>query len=403
MITIDFANTGIDTAPHADKIPEFLKKIEARNQGFYTVIDDESVLEKLNGYANATEGQFEHIVVLGIGGSALGTITLRDALTHLFPEARKSPRLHVLDNIDPELIRAIDDVIEYEKTLFIVVSKSGGTAETLAQYHYFRKKCENKKLPVTKHFVFITGPQKNAMREISNAEGISALDVPENVGGRFSVLTAVSLLPAKLTGIKVEELLDGAREMRESFLSENLEKNLPFRLAAAQFELAKKGRTITVMMPYSQKLKTFADWYAQLLAESTGKDGKGLTPVSALGVTDQHSQLQLFSDGPDDKLIIFINVKNRGPELQIPGFMNGSITFGKLIDAEFRATRDALGEKGRPNLTIEIDEVSERTLGGLFMLFCASIAFLGEFFNINAFDQPGVERSKTLTKEYLSK
>ena len=283
-----------------------------------------------------------------------------------------------------------------------MASKSGQTPETLAQYHYFRKKCEEKKLPVTNHFVFVTDPEKGALREISNSDGISALDVPENVGGRFSVLTAVSLLPAKLIGINVEELLGGAREMRDSFLNGNAEKNLPFQLAAAQFECANRGQNINILMPYAQRLTKLAHWYAQLLAESIGKDGKGLTPVSALGVTDQHSQLQLYSDGPNDKLIMFINVKNHGPKLQIPQFMDGTITFESLMEAEFRATGDTLTEKGKPNLSIKIDAVNEYTIGALFMLFEASIAFLGEFFNINAFDQPGVERSKVLTKEYLS-
>lgn len=401
-------------AKTAEKIPAYLKQIEEKNQGFYSVIDDQKMTDDILAFAKSVHGKYSHVVVLGIGGSALGTICLQQSLCHLFVNEKTdtSPKLHVLDNIDPALINELEDIIDYPKTLFIVITKSGTTPETLSQYYYFRDRIEAQKLPVQDHFVFITDPEKGTLRKIATKENITSFPVPENVGGRFSVLTAVGLLPAALIGIDIEKLIEGASQMRSNFLSEDFEKNIPFQIAALQYLLAHQGKNITVMMPYSQKLIRFADWYRQLLAESIGKKidnnnqeiNVGLTPVNSLGVTDQHSQSQLYNEGPNDKLFILIGLKNPSPEIAIPGhFANKPITFGQLLNIELKATTDSLTENNRPNLTITIDGVNEENLGKLFMLFEGSIAFLGEFFNINAFDQPGVELSKKLTKETLDK
>ena len=402
-------------------LKSYLENIKKQNQGFHAVIDDQKTIKSIENFSQKFKGKFSHIVVLAIGGSALGTICLQQSLKHLYENELKSgkfPKLHVLDNIDPALIQAIEDIIDYKKTLFIVVTKSGTTPETLAQYFYFRSKTDAKKLDPKKHFVFITDPKKGLLREIANKEKIPSFEVPENVGGRFSVLTPVGLLPASLIGINIKKLITGAKKMRQKFLSKSTEENLPFQLAAIQYSLNKKGKTITVLMPYSQKLIRLADWYRQLLAESIGKkldnQGKavnvGLTPVNALGVTDQHSQLQLYNEGPNDKLIIFIETLKNGPTLKIPLPKNSdsdinflkNTTFNKLFQVEKIATEQVLTANNRPNITIQIDQVNEESLGELFMLFEGSIAFLGEFFNINAYDQPGVELSKVLTKKMLS-
>ena len=396
-------------------IEEYLENIHKKNQGFYEIIDDKTTIQEINKFAKKVEGQYKHIVVLGIGGSALGAICLQQSLKHLYENELphpSCPRLHVIDNIDPALIQQLDDVIEYEKTLFIVISKSGTTVETSTQYFYFRSKIQKNGLDPKNHFVFITDPGKGLLREISEKEEIPAFEIPENVGGRFSVLTAVGLLPAKLIEIDIEKLIEGAQKMRDQFLSLDPEENLPFQLANIQYALDQKGKSISVLMPYSQRLIKLADWYRQLLAESIGKEGKGITPVNALGVTDQHSQSQLYADGPNDKLIIFIEPEIYFPELKIPNpfpddsnydFFDRGVTFNKLIQMEKKGTERALTEQDRPNITITIPQVSEETLGALFMLFEGSIAFLGEFYNINAFDQPGVELSKKITKELLAK
>lgn len=390
MIKLDKKNSLVDL--DGSKIHEYLDKIEARNQGFYKIVDEEvnDILE----YAKSIEGKYDDIVVLGIGGSALGTICLRQSLMHL----HKPIKLHVLDNIDPTWMRELDDVVDYNKTLFIVISKSGGTPETLSQYFYFREKCNN--------FVFITG-KSGLLRETGEKKDIKMFDIPENVGGRFSVLTAVGLLPAALIGIDIQALLEGAKKMRDNFLNENLDENLPYQIAQMQYLHGEKGRNMTVIMPYSQHLIRFADWYRQLLAESIGKSRDiGLTPVNALGVTDQHSQSQLYMDGPDDKFFILVKVEDFGQEVMIPesevDYLEG-VSFNKLMHTEQQGTTEALTHNKKPNITLNVPKVDEFNLGALFMLFEGATAFLGEFYGINAFDQPGVELSKKLTKELLTK
>lgn len=400
MLNLDLTNSTVATSSFPNLIADYLEKIHARKQGFYECIDDHSVIEKINTYAATTANKYDHIVILGIGGSALGAICLQQSLTHIF----KAPKLHVIDNIDPILIKELEDITELPKTLFIVITKSGTTPETLAQYFYFRDKVDQAKLDPKEHFVFITDPTKGTLREITSKDQIPTFDIPENIGGRFSVLTAVGLLPAKLLGLDIKKLIDGAKSMRDKFLSQNIEENLSYQIATIQNQLAQNGKNITVLMPYAQKLIRFADWYRQLLAESIGKENKGLTPINSLGVTDQHSQSQLYNEGPNDKLIIFIEVENLGPQIKIPHLLpNKELTFNTLLQIEKDATAASLTKNNRPNFTIKLDSVTEESLGELFMLFEGSIAFLGEFYNINAFDQPGVELSKQITKEALAK
>lgn len=383
----------------AGKIPEFLESFKNREQGFVEltkvrahVLAAKKVAEKFR--------DFEDIVILGIGGSALGITCLMDSLKGPLWNNHGKPRLFVLDNLD--LVEEVEKVINVDKTLFVVISKSGATPETMAQYFYFREKVSRE------NFVFITDPAPNELRKIGEFENIPVLDIPLNVGGRFSVLSSVGLFPAILLGIDVEELLEGAEEMSVNFMSKDFNTNYPFQLAAIQYLLEwESGIHMTVMMPYSSKLYSLADWYAQLLAESIGKDGKGLTPVKALGATDQHSQLQLYNEGPNDKLIVFIEVEDENSP-KIPQIKNeklsylSGITFNHLLNVEKVATEKALNEYKKATLTVKIPKISERELGKLFMLFEASIAFLGEYYRIDAFNQPGVELGKKLTKEILT-
>jgi len=412
MITRDFTNlekiskehgiTPREIEPFKEQIALRLDSIHQKRQGFYNLPQNKKEIEKIKEFTKQNKDKYKDYVVLGIGGSALGTICLKASL-------KPNANLHIVDNIDPSLINEIEEKIELKTTLFIVVTKSGATPETLSQYFYFRKKIEEANLKSKKHFVFITDPKKGLLREIANEEDIQTFEIPENVGGRFSVLTPVGLLPASLIGIDIEKLMHGANILRESFLSPNYKENLPFQLALAQFLLYKKGKSITIMMPYSQRLIKLSDWYRQLLAESIGKDGVGITPVNALGVTDQHSQSQLYNDGPNDKLVIFIEVENITPTLKIPNLKPEeqstsylkNVTFNKLLKTEKTGTEKALTQKDKPNITLKITEVDEQNIGELFMLFEGSIAFLGELFKINAFDQPGVELSKQLTKQLL--
>ena len=421
MLKLEIENLAEVSAEHGltmeeitnenSKIEAFLEKIAARKQGFLEILDDTATVQKVLDFAASAKGKYENIVILGIGGSALGPICLAQTLGHLYANELTGPKLYVIDNIDPTLIKEVEEVIKLEKTLFLIITKSGTTPETLAQYNHFRNRCESQNLDIKNHFVFITDPAKGHLREIANQENIPTFEIPENVGGRFSVLTPVGLLPAALLGFSLPDLLAGAHQMRELFLSSDPTKNLPFLLANISFLLSKKGKTINVMMPYAQKLIRIADWYRQLLAESIGKrlDNAGqevftgITPVNALGVTDQHSQTQLYNEGPNDKLFTFIEAENLGPEITIPAYTDHpGLTFNRLIATEKKGTELAFTKNNRPNITIKVDSINENTLGQLFLLFEGQIAFLGEFFNINAFDQPGVELSKILTHELLN-
>ena len=430
MITFDYKNLFKVKDPQiteksfratAENLKNYLDLIKTRGQGFYNIVNDDptEVLE----FAKSIEGQFDDIVVLGIGGSSLGNICLRDTLghpySHLLTHTKNAqPRLHVLDNVDPYMIEKLDDVIDYKRTLFITISKSGGTPEPLGEYLHFRKKTDNHKLDPKKHHVFITGPHKSFLHDLGEKEGVKMFPVPENVGGRFSVLTNVGLLPAALIGIDIQSLLKGGQDFAAKFLSENFEENISFQLAAIQYLLNQNGININILMPYTNRLRSLADWYSQLLAESIGKEVKrdgtkinsGITPVSALGTTDQHSQVQLYNEGPMDKMIMFLEVKDHGSQVEIPeteedhekiNFLK-NVSFAKLLNTELYATRDAITDYGKANITFTLDNIDAYHLGALFLIFEGATAFLGEFYEIDAFDQPGVELGKVLTRKYLS-
>ncbi len=373
-------------------------------------------------YAERVQGRFENLVVLGIGGSALGTTALATALLHpyhnLLPASGRAqrPRLFVLDNVDPDQTQDLFSHLDVRKTLVNVVSKSGTTAETMAAYLIMRDLLEDQvgRGRLAEHLVFTTDPEGGVLRKIGRAEGIQMFDIPAGVGGRFSVLSPVGLLPAALVGIDVERLLAGARFMDEWITETDLVYNPAYVYAALQFlEHTRYHRDIAVMMPYSARLRDVADWFRQLWAESLGKavDRRGrtvhagTTPVKALGATDQHSQVQLYAEGPDDKFFTFIKVGEFGYDLTIPDAHPGAEelsylagqSMGGLLNAEQRATAWALARRGRPSVTIELPRVDEAGLGQLLYLFEAATAVMGELYDIDAFDQPGVELGKQAT------
>lgn len=404
-----------ELSTQSGKITKYLEKIHTRKQGFYSdeVLKNEKLVKDIQEYANSVKGKYDAIVLLGIGGSSLGPIALREAFGNLATGTK--PKLHVLDNIDPDYIAEVEATLHLDRTLFLVITKSGGTPETVSQYLYFSQKVEHIGFERKDHFVFITDPEKGLLREDAKKMGIPSFPIPDNVGGRFSVLSAVGLVPAALLGIDIVKLLQGARDMREKFLSENMEENLPFRFAAIQYLLREKGKYQNVIYPYSQKLFRIGDWFRQLLAESTGKkyseSGEeiftGITPIAALGATDQHSQNQLYFEGPNDKFFIFLAVEKYQNTVNIPEddrieYLKG-VDFGKLLQIEMEGTKGALTEVDRPHVTITIPKIDEESIGEIFILLEGATAFLGEFLEIDAFDQPGVELSKNITKELLLK
>ena len=392
--------------------------------GFFGLPTDQRLLAQTLTYAKEARHQYEDVVVLGIGGSALGPIALRTALRpyawNSIPTDQRAgyPRLHVLDNVDPETIAALLDRLNLAHTLFVVTSKSGGTAETMSQFLIVRERLTKAAGQwAGQNTVFITDPAKGALRPLAMQENIDALEIPANVGGRFSVLSAVGLLPAALIGIDVEALLAGAEDMRVRCETDVLPKNPAGCFAVLQWLADRKlKKNIQVLMPYSDPLRDLAAWFVQLWAESLGKihpDGTsvGPTPLAALGATDQHSQVQLFMEGPKDKTVTFIAVRERSVDLRIPqAYPNvaelsylGGHSLGELISVEQRATAGALAARGRPNMTIEVDRVDPWHLGGLMMLFEIATAYGGALYGIDAFSQPGVELGKQFAYAQLGR
>ena len=400
------------------------RRRDAGELGFLALPTDEALHRQSTDFAARTKGKFDDVVVLGIGGSALGPIALRTALlkptwnTLTANERGGQPRLHVLDNVDPHTISALLGRLSLDRAVFVVTSKSGGTAETMSQYLIVRERLIQAKLDVKDHIVFVTDPKKGALRQIANDEGIAALDIPPALGGRYSVLTPVGILPAALVGIDTAQLLGGARDIAERCSGDGLAKNPAGIFATVQYLAdTRLGRHIHVLMPYSDPLRDIADWFVQLWAESLGKHrvagdpGVGPTPLGALGATDQHSKVQLFMEGPPDKTVTFIAVAEGGADLTIPklhsnvtelGYLGGH-QLGELLSIEQRATAGALARRGRPNMTMHIDRVDAWHLGALFMLLEIATIYAGELYGVNPLDQPGVELGKQFTYAMLGR
>lgn len=396
---------------------------EAGELGFLDLPYASDTARRVQEAADGFGQWFENLVVLGIGGSSLGTRALADALlpprwNELEGERRDHfPRLHVVDNPDPRSLSSLLDDLEPGRTLFNVVSKSGSTAETMAQYlvadGWLRSELGGEE-EARGHFLFTTGPEEGALRRIADAQGVPSLPVPENVGGRFSVLSPVGLFPAAAVGIDIGELLEGAAAMEERCRARELKRN-PAGLLAIVLHTAhvERGAGIHVLMPYGDALRTFGLWFQQLWAESLGKTKEregdrehvGPTPLAAVGATDQHSLLQLFMEGPRDKVVCFVTESAGDEDVEIPdlhpgvdalGYLGGH-TLRELLDAERAATAEALRRHGRPNLTVEVDTAGPRALGELLMLFQVTTVVAGALYGVDPLDQPGVELGKRLT------
>jgi glucose-6-phosphate isomerase len=357
--------------------------------------------------------RFDTLVVLGIGGSALGARALVSALR----ADALGLRVVVADAIDPEAFGALLAGIDLSRTLFDVVSKSGETAETMAQFLIVRDRLlrELGAVDYKQHLIVTTDARDGALRQIVNDEGFRSLPIPAGVGGRFSVLSPVGLLPAAAAGIDVEELLAGAAQMDERGRSAPVPAADPsLALAAALWRLATDHRKpIVVVLAYCERLAATADWFCQLWAESLGKavdrTGSavewGQTPVSALGPADQHSQLQLWIEGPRDKVVLFLRVEDHGANVDLPPTYQdldaarylGGHSLAELLNAEQRATELALAKRGRPSATLVLPALNAFTLGQLLYLLESATVAVGALAGIDPFGQPGVEEGKRLT------
>lgn len=396
--------------------------LRRRQQGelpFFDLPNDTAMLEDVVALATELRSRFATLIVLGIGGSALGTTALFRALRPLghnlmSAEARDGlPRLFILDNVDPDGFAAHLDLCDPLTTGFFVISKSGATVETACQFMVARHWVEAAVGPDWReHFILITDPVSGGLRAMADSRGYRSCAIPSGVGGRFSVFTPVGLLPLACVGVDVRRLLAGAADFAPRVCHDDLATNPAYLNAALHYLAYGRGLHISVMMPYSDRLRDLADWFRQLWAESLGKRYNlygdlcqvGPTPVNALGTTDQHSQVQLYMEGPVDKLLTFITVEQFDRDLPIPSHPDSSAldylaehSMGELIRMEQLATAAALSKNRRPHCTLRIPRVTEETLGALVYLFEVQTLFAGGLFEVNPLDQPGVEEGKKFT------
>jgi len=446
MIELNYQNASVDKIGHehgldlnslfeeyAEQLKTIVGKIyESKDQpgGWKKWLNlgyDTALVKEIQQYAASVKGQYDDLVVLGIGGSSLGGYALLRALLHPYwnnlPAEKRNgfPRFHFVENVDADQINGLLDILTPEKTLFNVISKSGTTAETMSAFMIAKEWLE-KKLPkpeVAKRIIATTDKAKGILRPIATEEGYATFEVPDDVGGRFSVFSAVGLLPIAICGVDIGSMLEGVRDLDKQLQNPDLSKNIAAQGALIQTISYRRGKPISVFMPYSFRLASISDWYVQLWAESLGKkldrDGAvvnvGPTPVRAVGVTDQHSQVQLFNEGPFDKIFTFVEVKKPDKDITLPKqFANWedlSYLIGRpisqLMAAEFESTRASLTTNRRPNVTLTLPKVDAYHVGQLLYLLEVQTAIAGDLMNIDPFDQPGVELAKQYTHALMGR
>lgn len=436
MMSKSLGNTGISDADlravkgKAEEAFAYVAENRGRDDLFmgWTELpyNQDAIVNDIIVTAKQIKKKFKNFVVLGIGGSALGPIMAFNALKHLHynelpPKKRGGPKFYVEDNVDPVRMAALLDVIDPKETCFNVISKSGATSETMAQFLIVADLLEKAGVSLPDNMIFTTDASRGNLMKIDDKFGgkFKKYVLPDGVGGRFSELCPVGLLPAAVLGIDIKGMLAGAAYMDSLCSKPSIAKNPALACAVIQYISMQQGKNINVLMPYSDNLKLMADWYCQLWAESLGKAvdyagntvNAGTTPVKSLGVTDQHSQVQLYIEGPYDKVITFISVEKYGCEMPIAhgcedipdvGFLGGH-TMQELIQAENKATAYALMRAGRCNYTINMPEVNAFTLGQLMYMLELQTAYTGALLNINTFNQPGVENGKKATFALLGK
>jgi glucose-6-phosphate isomerase len=358
--------------------------------------------------------RFDHVVVLGIGGSSLGGQTLCALADQGFGPRPGAPRVHFMENIDPASFEALFGALDPARTGVIAVSKSGSTAEPLAQLclclDWLRQTLGTGDL--ADRVLAITEPRDNPLRRLAVAEKMRVLDHDTKIGGRYTVLSNVGLLPALIAGLDATQMREGAATALDATLSGAEPREAPAALGAAvSVGLAeRRGIGIAVLMPYVDRLAAFGLWFRQLWAESLGKDGKGTTPIRAIGAVDQHSQLQLYLGGPADKMFTLVMLDAAGDGRLIPPDLAsdreiaylGGRRLGDLLDAEQRATAATLIARGRPTRTFALARLDEASLGALLMHFMLETIIAADLLDVNAFDQPAVEEGKALARRYLS-
>jgi glucose-6-phosphate isomerase len=422
MLRSDKMTRGISNSDITDFCSEMaethkliMQKRKENILGFYDL--PEQHVDDLLKTAKDLQAKFDNFVVLGIGGSALGNKAIYSALKN---SRQLMKNVVVLDNVDPHLLHQTLNSLDLSRTVFNIITKSGTTAETMSVF-LICLDILKKEFPdnYKDHIIITTDKEKGFLRQIVQQEGYQSFSVPDNVGGRFSVLTPVGLLSSAFAGVDIKELLKGAAAMKVHCEDANCFRNPAYLNGLMHYIFYKKGLNISVMMPYANDLYDLADWYRQLWAESLGKkfdlEGKevkvGQTPVKALGTTDQHSQLQLYTEGPEDKIVTFLEVSEFDHDYIIPPLFpeEESLAYlrekklSTLLNTEKLATELALYDAARPNCTVTFPALKEYHIGEFIFMYEVQTVFTGYLLNIDPLDQPGVESGKKATMAMMGK
>ena len=388
---------------------------ESGSLGFFDVPKRRPNLDAMRALVRNLDKDVDTLVVIGIGGSLLGAQAVHAALDGLGTVTRGARRLKLVfagDATDPRAVRDVIDAVDWKRAAINVISKSGDTIEPMSVFVLLRERLVKAvgRVKAAKRTIATTDASKGTLREIADREGYATLSVPGNVGGRFSVFTEVGAFPLLAAGLNVEELWKGAAAEDAAFWKASPTKNVPMLFAGLQWLLYRRGKTISVLMPYAKRLQLVGQWYRQLWAESLGKKTDrhrnrvytGPTPVAAVGPADQHSQIQLYNEGPPDKIVTFLEIDDFGGDLRLPdpwpdiegvSYFSGH-TLKEIVHAERQATGEALVENRRPNGTLALPDLSGASVGGLLQALMTATAVAGELWDVDAFNQPGVEAGK---------
>ncbi|MGC9044641.1 MAG: glucose-6-phosphate isomerase [Myxococcota bacterium] len=405
-----------------------MEDIRSGKRGFSEIVSNVQLLDASVKLAEEVSNKYKNLVLIGIGGSALGPRALfkalRDPFHNILPieKCGKGMNLYFIENVDPDTFKATLNIVDLKETAFVTITKSGSTVETMSQFMIVRDLLikEFGENGYRERMIAITDPRKGALREIAKSDRLCALPIPENIGGRFSVFSPVGIFPAACCGIDVKALLSGAEEMNKIIINSDINSD-PALMFAQLMYLAQTfhKRNILVVMPYKDALLDTAEWFQQLWAESLGKErnlngeivNTGMTPVRALGVIDQHSQLQLYMEGPQDKIVLILGVKEFNNNVIVPETLKefvdvayiGNHSLFEILKIEENATLESLLNARRPAFKIELERLDEENLGALMLFFEFATAYAGGLYRINAFDQPGVEHGKKILYKALKR
>lgn len=373
---------------------------------------EEEDIAGIKGIAAELRGKYENVLLLGIGGSALGTKAILQFLKGPYNILEDRPRLFVLDNIDPAVAAQLERILDFGKTALVYTSKSGATPETAANFIYFYQKYREAGGD-DRDIVIICDPGDNGINHLARKLNCHLLRFPPALQGRYSVMSSVGFLPAELAGIDCRELLKGAEAVHRAAVEAPPAENPLFLLGACLLQLSRRGKSIHVLFHYSSLLVEFGLWFMQLWGESLGKrlslSGEvvkaGTTPLACTGASDQHSLLQLFKEGPDDKVFGFVGVERAQRDLRLAGVFPEELeysyfdghTMQEQLQIEQLATEMSLVNSGHPCYRITLRDVSAPALGALFYFYEALTVFMAQLYNVNPYDQPGVEEGKHIT------